>query len=480
MDTISLLKNVCKRCPQKDAIIENGKKITYLEFWRKINAACKFYQKVDIKCGERILIVLPNNSNFLIYHLAALKTGAISVPLKTDYKIAEFKSILKSCQPKLLVSYDKWLYENNCFLEGLKSQINLASVDDIKLENNKTEFNPCYRKHSDLATINYSYFGDGYPKGASLSHANHIYSSGGICKHVGFKANDRFLIVLPMSHVFALSGCINTSLLRGGTIVILENYSPQAIFSAIEEYKITVLNAVPAVFEYLAKFRRKDKYNISSIRRCITGGDFMPRRLHCRFEKELKTQILQGYGLTETLPILCNPSGARNRPGTLGLPGRKDIHIKIVNEKDEDAGYDQTGEILVKSPTTMRGYYNLPHDTKRIIKGDWLYTGDLGKIDKDGFVHFCGLKKKIFNMYGNKVDPLEVKNVLLEHPSIKNANIYLDLLSDGEWIIGSKRICADVFVRDEEKISSIKIRDYCKERIAAYKIPDKFNFYSMQ
>jgi long-chain acyl-CoA synthetase len=178
------------------------------------------------------------------------------------------------------------------------------------------------------------------------------------------------------------------------------------------------------------------------------------------------------------LPIICNPSGPQNKPGTLGRPGRKDIEIKIVNEKKEEVAIGQIGEILIKSPTTMSGYYNLPDDTEEILKDGWLYTGDLGKIDKDGFLYFHGLIKKIFNIYGNKVDPLEVKNMLLKHPFIEKVNIYLEILSDDGYIIGSKRICADIYVREGKEISSVEIRDYCYEKVASYKIPGKFNFYA--
>ncbi len=479
MNFTYLVKKICEKYPEKDAVVENGNHITYQELWEKINFVCRLYQDLNVQCSDRILIVLPNSANFIFYHFAALKIGAISVPVKRDYKFYELAAILENCRPKIFVSCNRWL-NNNPILKELKSEIKLISVDDINIKNEKSENSVWPARNRDIASINYSYFGDGYPKGAALTHGNHIYAAIGYTRHIGFSSNDIFLIVLPMPHVYALSGTINSSLIKGGTIVIAGSYSPKGIFSAVENYKVTVLAAVPAVFEYLAKFKRKGRYDLSSLRRCVTGGDVMPEKLHHQFEKELKFQIIQGYGLTETLPIFCNPSGTRNRPGTLGLPGRKDIKIKIVNERDEEVRIGQIGEILVKSPTTMREYYNLPKDTKRILKDGWLYTGDLGNVDKDGFLYFYGLKKNIFNIYGNKVDPLEVKNVLLEHTLIEKVNLYLEISSDKECFRGSKRICADISVRNGQKISSVEIRDYCKEKIATYKIPEKFNFYTMQ
>lgn len=474
-----ILKKISEKHSEKDAVIDEGERLTYSDFWDRIDSASNLYQSLDIKKGDRVLIILPNSAMFLVYHFAAMKIGAISVPVKTDYRIWEVSRILKNCQPKIFIAHNEWLEENTQLLQEVDSE-NILRIDNVSLEDYKqgTDIYPV--KNGDIASINYTYFGDGYPKGAALTHGNHIYAATGYSRHQGFNSDDRLLIILPMPHVFTLSGCINSPLIKGGTLVITGNFSPKAIFSDIEKYKITVLTAVPAVFEYLAKFKRKERYNLSSLRLCVTGGELMPEKLQHEFEKMLKKQIVQGYGLTESLPIICNPQGPRNKPGTLGIPGRKDIKIKIVNEKNEEMHIEQIGEILIKSPTTMSGYYNLPDDTEKILKDSWLYTGDLGKIDKDGFLHFCGLKKKIFNIYGNKVDPLEVKSVLLEHPFIEKVNIYLEILSDEEYIIGSKRICADIYVRNGQKISSVEIRDYCKEKIATYKIPEKFNFYTMQ
>ncbi len=475
MNFISIINWVRKKYPEKEAIIENSESINYQEFWEKINAACRCYLDLNVNPGDRILIILPNSMNFMVYHYAALKIGAVSVPVKTEYKFKELTAICENCRPKLLISCSDWLNVNVTTLQNAYPEIRFIAVDKLQFKHDENDIPISPVGNDDIASINYSYFGDGYPKGATLTHGNHIYAATGYSKFQGFSLDDRFLIILPMSHVYTLSGCLNTSQVVGGTIVIENSFSPKSIFSAIENHKITILTAIPAIFEYLAKFIRKDKYDLSSLRLCITGGDFLPENLQQKYEKMLDRQIIQGYGLTESLPLICNPPGPRNVHGTLGMPGRKDIEIKIVDEKNEQKPVNQIGEILIKSPTNMIGYFNLPDDTKKILKDGWLYTGDIGMIDQKGYLHFCGLKKKIFNMYGNKIDSLEVKNLLLEHPLIENANVYLELLSEDEYIIGSKRICADIYVRNGNDVSSDQIKNYCKEMIANYKVPDRFN-----
>lgn len=478
MNFIYLIKKICKKYPDNNVVIENGKNTTYKELWEKIKLACKFYQQQDIKKGDRILILLPNSANFLIYHYAALKMGAISVPMKTEYKIYELSKIVDNCAPRIFVTWNTWLNENSAIFQELKYRVAFISIDDINLDDGEGVTSISSVRNNDLASINYSYSGDGYPKGAALDHGNHIYAAIGYSKFQRFTYKDNLLIILPMPHVYTLSGCLNSSLIAGGTITIIDNLLPKSIFRAIEDFKVTVLSAIPVVFEYLARYKRKERYDLSSLRLCVTGGELMPEDLQYKFEKLLKTQIVQGYGLTECLPLICNPAGRRNKRGTLGIPGRKDIKIKIVNEKNEKLLVDQTGEILIKSPTTMLQYYNLPDDTKKVLKDGWFYTGDIGKIDKDGHLYFCGLKKKIYNIYGNNIDPLEIKNVLLEHPLIEKANIFLKVLPDEDSILNSKIICADICIKNGLKISSTEIRKYCMKKIAAYKVPERINIYN--
>jgi long-chain acyl-CoA synthetase len=473
-----LIKKNCRQYPGKIALIENDKHVTYREFWEKTGFVSRLYRDMGVKSGDRIVIVLPNSIDFLIYYFAAMKMGAVAVPVKTEYRSVEFSTILQNSRPALFISYRHWYDENPAVLKELEPGTARLCVEDINP--GRDEHNGGIRtvRNSDPATINYSCFGDGYLKGAVLTHGNHIYSATGYVKHLEFIRDDRFLVILPMPHIFTISGCINSSLIKGGTMIFTGRLTPKSILADIRKYHITVLTAVPVVYEYLAKYKRKDRYDLSSLRRSVTGGDLMPENLQKVFEKTLNIQILQGYGLTEALPIICNPPGQRNKPGTLGVPGRKDIIMKIVNENGEEVPVNQVGELLMKSPTTMCEYYKLPVDTENILTNGWLRTGDYGKIDADGFLYFCGLKKKIFNIYGNKIDPLEVEHVLCQHPLIEKAKIYLHI-SDKESPLSNKRICGDIYVKNGRKLANSEIVDFCSPKIAAYKIPKRMNIYNL-
>ncbi|MFI5248276.1 MAG: class I adenylate-forming enzyme family protein, partial [Nitrospirales bacterium] len=460
--------------PDHDAVINGGTATSFQEFWRKIVAVGSCYRRWNVSTGDRVILVLPNGLDFLLLHFAALKIGAISVPLKNEYKWWELNPIIAECRPHLLVSDDAWLNENLHALE-LPAETRVASVDHLSHGSCDDCDAPSVLSSQALASINYTYTGDGQHKGAMLTHANHLYAATGYARHQGFTAQDKFLIILPMSHVFALSGCVNSGLIRGSTLVIQNNLAPKAILGAIEKHRITILSAVPCVFEYLARFSRRDRYDLSSLRLCVTGGDYMPADLHHECEKEFGAQIVQGYGLTESLPIICNPPGPRNQPGTLGIPGRRDIEIRIVDKDSQELSSGEMGEIIIRSPTTMSGYYQRPHDTQKTLRGGWLYTGDWGKLDDDGFLHFCGVKKNVFNLNGNKVDPLEVSRALLEHPMVDDVEIYAET-SEGTR---AQQICARVVVKEAgEELSSSELREFWKTRIAGYKIPKKISVLS--
>lgn len=457
-------------------LITEESSLTYGELWDKICAASSLYKKYTIKKGDRILIILPNCSELLFYHLGALKIGAISVLVKTEFKICEFEKIIENCRPRALVAHSNWFMVNSQIINSTKHTLIQIAVDKIELSAAGTlDKGTCLVRGNDIAGILYSYPGGGFPRGCALTHANFFYAARGYARFLKYQPDDKILIVLPMSHIFSLSGSIHSAFLAEAAIVIPRGYSPKLVYAAIERHGITILPVMPAMLELIARFKIKKRYDISSLRVCITGGDYLPGELHEEYQQELQTQIVQGYGLTETSPVICNPRDERNKLGTLGIPGRRDIKVKIVDSRDRELPRGEVGEIAIKSPTTMLGYYNLPGITAMIIRKGWFYTGDLGSLDKEGFLHFYGLQKKIFNFYGNKIDPLEVKRAILLHPAVMHAEVYEENNTGKKSMIGSKKILADVRIRKGSNISHLDLRLFCKEKIAEYKIPHRFN-----
>jgi long-chain acyl-CoA synthetase len=290
---------------------------------------------------------------------------------------------------------------------------------------------------------------------------------------MGFTSEERFLIILPMAHVYALSGCVNSGLIRGATLVILERYTPRPIFAALESERITVLSAVPAVFELLARFPKKERYDLSALRLCVTGGAFLPAAAQREHEAALGVQMVQGYGLSECLPVICNPPDGRSKPGTLGIPGRRDIHLRILGPGGEVLPPGEVGEIAVASPTTMQGYHELPEDTAAVLRDGWLLTGDRGSMDGDGFLYYHGLSKPILNVRGNKVDLEEVRSVLLRHPEVAAVELEGEGEEDPARFGVSPEIRAEVVLLDGQPVEAAELKAYLRRRLAGYKVPAK-------
>lgn len=472
MNFVSLLRGIVRRFPDKEALVDRGRRFSFHEFWRHIGTLANVYRSLGVETGDRVLLVLPNGAEFLSFHFAALKIGAVSVPVNAAYRSWEVGKIVADCRPRLLISNDVWLGENGPAMKPRLSGICVLSVDRLKNSLEDRDDRVLSLPSGATASINYSYFGGGSSRGAVLTHGNHIYAATGYSRHQGFTASDRFLITLPMAHVYALSGCVNSGLIRGCTLVIIHRYTPKAIFSAIEEHGITVLSAVPVVFDYLSHFPQRDRYDRSSLRLCVTGGDYMPAAVQDQLEVALGAPIVQGYGLTECLPVICNPPSGLNKRGTLGIPGRKDIKLRIVGPTGDSLAPGEVGEIAVRSPTTMSGYFGKPRETAEILRGGWLYTGDWGWLDQDGYLHFSGLRKKILNVHGNKVDPLEVANCLLSHPGIADAEVTATPVTDGRSQ-QALEIRAEIKLKEGESATEEELRAFLRQRLAAYKVPTR-------
>jgi len=465
-----LIRGFARQFPHREAVVTDNRSESFSEFWRNIAAAGQFYLDSGLKTEDRVVLVLPNSHEFLHFHFGALKNGIISVPVRHDYTGWEVRRMALNCEPRLVVSTSDWLEKNRTQL-SLPAGTSVISVEEATSRSRPGDDDVRPIANRAIASIHYSYFGGGHPKGAMLTHANHIYAATGYARHQGFRPTDRLLVMLPMCHVYALSGCVNAGLVRGGTLVPTTHFMPGSIFKDVERHRITILSSVPSVFECLANYKKKSKFDLSSLRLLVTGGAYMPAEQQHAFEAALGTEMVQGYGLTECLPVICNPSGAGNRRGTLGIPGRRDIFIRIMDQNGRPLPPNEVGEIQIKSTTTMAGYHRMPDETQKMFQGEWLRTGDIGTLDSNGYLHFRGMSKPILNLNGNKVDPLEVRAAILEHPAVANVEVWAEPHRHENRENGDVRIHARVIPEQNTSVIESEIRAFCLRRLAGYKIP---------
>ncbi len=493
MNLSSLLKRTADRYPKNIAIVEDKEKIAYERLQQKIEVLSDAFRSIGIRKNSKVAILLPNCKEFIYSFFALLKINAIAVPIKPQITCWELGELFKNCTPKVLILapalLNRILRDKPSLLRNRIIIVKEGTVEAAILDKNDGlsesvlyAINELYemgkndsRRRRKIATtnsrqiasINYTYRGYGYPLGAMLTHANYIYGAFNYMRHRKSSSDETILLALPSAHILPLVGCIIVSLLAGAKIVILENRSTRYIFRTISRDQVNILVLVPTLFSALVRYYNKSLHDISSLKYGITGGSYMSPKLNRLIKETMHFDVIQGYGLTECMPVTCNYL-ENNRPETLGLPLHK-VQIKIVDEKGKECGPGQIGEILIKTPQLMAGYYNNPRDTMRVIKDGWLLSGDYGMMDEEGYLHFEGLKKEMVNVGGNAVDLLELRNRILSVEGFKA--VTFNIQDDDLW--GQKIEATAIARKDTPGLTANQLKRILRKYLSLYKIPSE-------
>jgi long-chain acyl-CoA synthetase len=273
-----------------------------------------------------------------------------------------------------------------------------------------------------------------------------------------------------MFHVFCLTVALNAPLMNGATLLIVPKFSPKEIFDLGKEYKPTVFAGVPTMYNFLFQYPEGKPKDLQTLRLCISGGASMPVALLKNFEKKFKVVVSEGYGLSEASPVTCfNPLDRPRKPGSIGT---SILHVenKIVNELGEEVPVGEVGELIVRGPNIMKGYYKMPEETAATIRDEWLYTGDLAKMDEEGYFYIVDRKKELILVGGYNVYPREVEEVLYNHPDVVEVAVLgIPDPNQGEAV-------KSYVVSKNPDLTAEHLLDYCKEHLAKYKIPSSIEF----
>lgn len=449
---------VSTKMKDKACLIEGREEVSYTELWKNIETLAKAFLKIGIKENDKVVLFLPNCKEFIYSFYGIARINAISVPLNISLTPHELKKIFRDCLPRAIIT-TCGLYKKS-ISPIIDKDILIVTLEDFGglLSRGKRGKLPRFSANNDrIATINYTYRGTGEPLGAILTHGNYHHGAIGYVRLTEASTSQRMLLITPMSHIFTLVSCVIVPLLRGATVVIMKNFIPSHIFRAIEEYKIDFMIAVPTIYISLLRNHEKGRFDISTLKYGITGGSYLSEGIQREIKDKMGIELLQGYGLTETMPIACNPH-LRNKPGSLGVPGHE-VKVKIVD-----------GEILVGGPTVMKGYYNKNGENRKYLRDGWFYTGDRGHVDKEGYIYFDGLKKDIVKVGGNNVDLSEIRGVLGSFPGARA--IRLNVVEDELW---GHRVHAEMDIASEKEVTEKEVKAFCGQRIALYKMPKKIS-----
>ncbi|HCB36333.1 TPA: long-chain fatty acid--CoA ligase [Candidatus Azambacteria bacterium] len=506
--------------PNRTALIFYGKKISYRELNRLSDAFALALMRFGVKKGDRVALLLPNVPQFVIAYYGALKAEAIVVPTNPLYTERELEHQLADSGSQTLVALDifypkiknvwnktglrrviltgvrdylpwlkKTLYPIKAQKEGLWIRVEKTpSVYDFMeliRENNPDTEHLCFRSlHARLqrepespAQLQYTGGTTGLAKGAILTH-NNLVANVWQCREwmLDLKAGEEiFLGVIPFFHVYGLTACMNVGVSLGATLVLLPKFKTEDVLKAIQKYKTTVFPGIQAMYLAINGNPETRKYNLKSIKYCISGAGPLHQEVQEKFESITGAMVVEGYGLSEASPVThVNPFSRISRKiGSIGLP-LPGTDAKIVDlETGSELGPNQPGELLIKGPQVMQGYWHKPEETAETLKDGWLHTGDIAVMDENGFFNIVDRKKDMIKTGGENVYPREVEEVLFRHPKIKEAVVVG--LPDPEKFRG-EIIKAYIILKENESPCEQEILNFCSRELAKFKIPRIIEF----
>ncbi|MCX7698218.1 MAG: long-chain-fatty-acid--CoA ligase [Candidatus Goldbacteria bacterium] len=485
MNLIEVMIRSKEQNPNKIYMKMDKKKITFKKFYDEVASLSYGLKELGVKKGDKIAILLNNSIEFVVSYFAILCLGAIVVPINTFLRQDEIIYILNDCSAKILITstdFNNTLKDFNFnkvqSLENIISLGNLVNIKNIDYETvkNKGKLNIPFVDvdEEEVAVLIYTSGTTGFPKGAMLTHKNLISNVKSSIKAIHINDNDKFIIFLPMFHAFSFTVCVLIPLYCQCNLTVIKSIQPfSKILKAILFDRITLFVAIPQVYNVLSN-KKIPKWLLwlNPVRVCISGAAPLAGEVLRRFEEKFKIPLCEGYGLSEASPVVSvNPLDGVRKPGSVGppIPG---VEVKIVDEEGNFLKPGEIGEIVVKGPNVMKGYYNREVETSMTIRNGWLYTGDLGKIDEDGYIYIVDRKKDLIIVNGMNLYPREVEEVLYRHPAVQGAVVVGKKdEAHGEIPIGVILLKEGMSVTDQE------LKKFCKEHLANYKIPHRFEFW---
>lgn len=457
-----LLEWASLRYGRQPALMCEGQEISYVDLFKR---ACMFAERLKaqgVKPGDRVLIWLENSIELYIAYFGVLQTGAIAALLNVYLTEHELAHIINDAQAQIIVTENAFVER----LKGLFDHITVLLKEEVILLNEPIVVQDCkvYDKNADLLTVLlYTSGTTGLPKGVMLSSTNALTNAMQGIARQEFK-QCKILCVLPLFHTFAQNTCIWTALLYGCTVIVVPKVERRYILHALEK-KPQVFFGVPALFGLLCLMRNAP---IAEIELFIAGGDALPDKIRSAFALIYNRKICNGYGLTETGPLISIDFDDNTEPTNCTGTPCIDVQVEMRDEQGKSLRQGAIGRLWVKGPNVMLGYYNAPEATALAIQDGWFDTGDLAYINRRGKIVISGREKDLIINKGFNIYPQEIENVLLSHPDVLRAAVIGKEDAAGEVPIAVVQVRADNPKIQEE------LKKRCREQLAAYKIPKEF------
>lgn len=489
-----LLEDSARNVPEKCAVICGNARFTYAEINGRANRVANALKKIGIERGDKVAVSCANLPFFPIIYYGILKTGATVVPLNILLKSREIAYHLADSDAKAY-----FCFEGTADLplgaEGFAGFSETATCENFVLltldpnaaspyENTKTfweflageadEFQTELTNADDTAVILYTSGTTGQPKGAELSHSNMLLNARLSDNMYPRKADDVHLIALPLFHSFGQTVQMNAGFYNRATLVLLPRFTPEAALGAMQTHNVTLFAGVPTMYWALLNFRDADNFDLTKIaenlRMCFAGGSPLPVEVLKDFEAKFDAKIIEGYGLSETSPIAVFNKHDASRAGAVGFPVWG-VEIRLADENGADVADGELGEILIRGHNIMKGYYKCPEATGAAIRNGWFYSGDVGRLDADGYLYIADRVKDMILRGGFNVYPREVEEVIMTHEAVSLAAV----VGIAHEELGEE-VKAYIILKPAANLAENELIEWCRERMANYKYPRLIEF----
>jgi long-chain acyl-CoA synthetase len=423
-----------------------------------------------IEPGDRVALMLPNVPHFVVAYYGILRAGAVVVPLNVLSKQREVDYYLRDSGAKLLVVWDDFAGE--AAPAAAAAGCECISVVPGEFEQTLFQTEPraemVERGPTDTAVLLYTSGTTGTPKGAELTHENLLRNCRASRGLFDLGLGTVVLGALPLFHSFGQTCAMNTCVVAAGMLTLLPRFDPVKALEIIERDRVAVFEGVPSMYGAILNVADHERYDTSTLRCCASGGAALPVELMRGFEQAFSCQILEGYGLSETAPVASfNHPDRERKPGSIGTP-IAGVEMKLVDDADAEVPAGEVGEIVIRGHNVMKGYWNRPEATTEAMRGGWFHSGDLARVDADGYFFIVDRKKDMIIRNGFNVYPREIEELLYEHPAVREAAVVG--LPHDEY---GEEIGAAVALKDGAATTPEELREFVKERVAAFKYPRK-------
>ena len=421
----------------------------------------------DSEADRNIGLLSPNLPGFLVGFYGTLAADKVSVPINFMLNPKEMVTIGRHAGIRILIAAGPF-YEQSIEMAKEHSLV-LLRAEDFFVEAPIPDLPPVTRHEDDTAVIMYTSGTTGNPKGVELTHTNLYANYTDTRSSFALRPDHTFVCVLPLFHSFGLTTMMLLANVMGAHLVLVTQFQPHRLAEIFNKYKNCIFFGVAPHFRFLAQFAKGKGIQYSKLEMCMAGAAALPMDVKEDFEAATGVTLFQGYGLSEASPVVSLNNHDNHKPGTVGPP-ISNVEVAVWDDDGNLLPVGEIGELMVRGKNVMKGYYKNPETTSAAISEDgWLHSGDLAKIDDDGFITIAGRKKELIICAGENIYPLEIEDVLMTHPSISEAAVVgIPHKKKGE------EAKAYVTLAPEASVTVAELRDLCKDRIAAFKVPAEF------